>query len=204
MKPYEIDVPFEALKKPQYSCLFTNSWTKIPELIQSCSTGVIEGILSLPSTQKILMNCNQDVLLIMQNNIENPYQWEDFWTDELSQMKKDEMYPVAINNYYTGEPLFLATVTSSTLQMSLETGNLIMWSQFRNKLWIIGETSGDYLRLRELLWDPAKRVFFAKVFPETGGVCHEKIDSEGSIDPNGSPATTCFRRVLKLPLEFIS
>ncbi|MFA6080587.1 MAG: phosphoribosyl-AMP cyclohydrolase [Candidatus Gracilibacteria bacterium] len=185
------------LEKPSYLCLFVDETSKVSKCIDAIVRQKIDTIFTDSQTSKILLNCNQDVLLILQTSSQGvSYSWQIFSQEDLSELQPQKMYPVAINNSLTNAPLFLASVTDDTLRMSMETGNLILWSKSRNKLWIKGDTSGDYLRLRELMWDPEKKVFFAKVFPETGGVCHEKVDAEGNLDTNGTAASTCFRRVL--------
>lgn len=196
MKQSEIQVPESTLLKPEYSCLFVDSQTNLPQRIQSYSQVEVWNILSATTTQRVLMNCNQDVLLIMQSASRDSYFWTQFPQIGLDTLDPGWQYPLAISNSTTDIPLFLATVTPETIRMSLETGNLIMWSKSCNKLWIKWDTSWDYLRLRQLFWDSRKKVFFAKVFPATGGVCHEKIDAEWNLDKNGVAAETCFRRVI--------
>jgi phosphoribosyl-AMP cyclohydrolase len=194
MKPTDIYLGPDALSRPDYRALIVDP-TGTPTRITQSNTEEIKKIIISREVSTITMNCNQDVLLIVQQQRCGVFNWQPFSREDMKSLR-GEHFPVAINNAADNEPLFLATLNRESLATTLDTGNLIMWSMSRNKLWIKWETSGDYLKIWELLWDPLLQAFWAKVTPLTGGVCHEKIDENGNLDENGEAAKTCFRRVI--------
>lgn len=193
MKPTDIYLWPDVLSRSDYRALIIDlTWT--PRWIARTTSEEVKKVIASRNASKITMNCNQDVLLIVQKQWYG-FNWRPFSPEDMKDLRGDQ-FSVAINNAVDNEPLFLATLNRESLAMTLETGNLIMWSMSRNKLWIKWETSGDYLRVWELLWDPMLQTFWAKVTPLTGGVCHEKIDKNGNLDENGEAAETCFRRII--------
>jgi phosphoribosyl-ATP pyrophosphohydrolase/phosphoribosyl-AMP cyclohydrolase len=67
--------------------------------------------------------------------------------------------------------LMLAYVSSESLEMTLETGDLHFHSRSRNKLWKKGETSGAFMHLRQLRYDCDGDALVAMVDP-VGPACH--------------------------------
>jgi phosphoribosyl-AMP cyclohydrolase len=52
-----------------------------------------------------------------------------------------------------GRILMLASVNKEALNKTFETGLATFWSTSRNALWTKGETSGDFLKIDEILID---------------------------------------------------
>ncbi len=57
------------------------------------------------------------------------------------------LVPVTIVELSTATVLYGASQNRQAFERTLATGKLTLWSKSRNKLWLKGETSGDYLRL---------------------------------------------------------
>ena len=73
----------------------------------------------------------------------------------------------------TNEVLMFAFMNELALRKTIETGNATYWSRSRGKLWIKGEESGNYLRVRELRTDCDQDVILVKVeLAESGAACH--------------------------------
>jgi phosphoribosyl-ATP pyrophosphohydrolase/phosphoribosyl-AMP cyclohydrolase len=79
--------------------------------------------------------------------------------------------PCVVQDFATGEVLMLAYVSAQSLEMTLETGDLHLHSRSRDKLWKKGETSGAFMRLRQLRYDCDGDAVVAMVDP-TGPACH--------------------------------
>jgi phosphoribosyl-ATP pyrophosphohydrolase/phosphoribosyl-AMP cyclohydrolase len=65
----------------------------------------------------------------------------------------------------------LAFVSAESLEMTLETGDLHFHSRSRDKLWKKGETSGNFMHLRQLRYDCDGDSLVAMVDP-AGPACH--------------------------------
>jgi phosphoribosyl-AMP cyclohydrolase / phosphoribosyl-ATP pyrophosphohydrolase len=79
--------------------------------------------------------------------------------------------PCVVQDFSTGEVLTLAYVSAESLEMTLETGDLHFHSRSRDKLWRKGETSGSFMRLRQLRYDCDGDALVALVDP-AGPACH--------------------------------
>jgi phosphoribosyl-ATP pyrophosphohydrolase/phosphoribosyl-AMP cyclohydrolase len=79
--------------------------------------------------------------------------------------------PCIVQDAASGEVLMFAWVDEEALQASLETGDLHFHSRSRDRLWKKGETSGNFLRLRQLRYDCDGDAILAIVDP-VGPACH--------------------------------
>ncbi len=80
--------------------------------------------------------------------------------------------PAIVQDYQSGKVLMLGYVNEEAFQKTLETGLVHFYSRSRNKLWLKGETSKQYLYLREVYVDCDEDAILFKVEP-VGAVCHE-------------------------------
>ncbi|MEK6791228.1 MAG: bifunctional phosphoribosyl-AMP cyclohydrolase/phosphoribosyl-ATP diphosphatase HisIE [Deltaproteobacteria bacterium] len=71
----------------------------------------------------------------------------------------------------TLEVLMLAYMNKEALQKTLSTGRAHYFSRSRNKLWLKGETSGNFLNVREVYYDCDADAVLLKCAP-AGPVCH--------------------------------
>lgn len=79
--------------------------------------------------------------------------------------------PCVVQDFATGEVLMLAYVSSESLEMTLESGELHFHSRSRDQIWKKGETSGNFMRLRQLRYDCDGDSLVALVDP-AGPACH--------------------------------
>jgi phosphoribosyl-ATP pyrophosphohydrolase/phosphoribosyl-AMP cyclohydrolase len=79
--------------------------------------------------------------------------------------------PCVVQDFATGEVLMLAYVSSQSLEMTLETGDLHFHSRSRDELWKKGESSGSFMHLRQLRYDCDGDSLVAMVDP-AGPACH--------------------------------
>jgi phosphoribosyl-ATP pyrophosphohydrolase/phosphoribosyl-AMP cyclohydrolase len=79
--------------------------------------------------------------------------------------------PCVVQDFASGEVLTLAYVSAQSLEMTLETGELHFHSRSRDKLWKKGESSGNFMHLRQLRYDCDGDALVAMVDP-AGPACH--------------------------------
>ncbi|HDI72801.1 MAG: phosphoribosyl-AMP cyclohydrolase [Candidatus Altiarchaeales archaeon] len=72
----------------------------------------------------------------------------------------------------TGEVLMIAFTNREGIKRSLETGNVHYFSTSRKKLWLKGETSGHFQRIREIYVDCDGDAILFKV-EQVGAACHK-------------------------------
>lgn len=81
------------------------------------------------------------------------------------------LVPCVIQDAATGEVLTLAWMNADALKLTIETGEVHLWSRSRGELWHKGETSGNVQRVRELRYDCDADAVLALVDP-AGPACH--------------------------------
>jgi len=101
--------------------------------------------------------------------------------------KREGLLPVAVQETKTGRILMLASVNEEAFRLTLEKGLATFWSTSRNQLWTKGETSGDYLKMDEILIDCDQDALVYKVTLAGSGVCH-------TFNESGKHRLACFYR----------
>ncbi len=86
--------------------------------------------------------------------------------------KLNGIIPVIIQDFESGKILMLGFMNEEAFQKTLETSLVHFYSRTRKKIWLKGETSKHYLRLKEIYVDCDNDTLLLKVKPE-GPVCHE-------------------------------
>lgn len=86
------------------------------------------------------------------------------------------LIPVIAQDSVTGVVLMQAWMNRESLEKTLADGKLCMFSRSRGKLWTKGETSGNYLAVKEILSDCDGDCLLAKVAP-AGPACHTGADT---------------------------
>ena len=66
---------------------------------------------------------------------------------------EDGLLPVVVQDRLTGEIRMLAFATSEAIKRTLETGRATFWSRSRGELWEKGQTSGNQIRVANVLVD---------------------------------------------------
>lgn len=92
----------------------------------------------------------------------------------------DGLVPCVVQDANTGAVLTLAYMNADSLAKTKETGDVWFFSRSRQELWHKGETSGNFLRVKELRYDCDEDAILAIVIPD-GPACH-------------TGETTCFYR----------
>lgn len=105
--------------------------------------------------------------------------------------KRDGILPVVVQESSTGQILMLASVNEEAFQHSIQHKVAAFYSTSRKKLWVKGESSGNYLKLEEVLIDCDQDALLYKVSLTKGGVCH-------TFNQEGENRKACFYRTVDL------
>ena len=71
----------------------------------------------------------------------------------------------------TGQVLMVAMMNTQAVEMTLKTRRAHFWSRSRKKLWQKGETSGNFLDVKEIKIDCDRDALLLQVIPQ-GPACH--------------------------------
>ena len=97
------------------------------------------------------------------------------------------LVPAIIQDNVTRKVLMLGFMNKEAYDKTVETGKVTFWSRTRNCLWTKGETSGNFLNVKEILLDCDQDTLLIKAKPE-GPVCHTGADTcwneQNSVDLN--------------------
>lgn len=95
-------------------------------------------------------------------------------------------------DHQTGEILMVAFMNREALEQTLERKLACYWSRSRDKLWVKGETSGHFQKIKEIIVDCDMDTVVLKV-EQTGGACHtgyrscfyRRVEENGSLSVTG-------------------
>ena len=94
----------------------------------------------------------------------------------------DGLVPAIIQDVSTRKVLMLAYMNEEAYDKTLETGLATFWSRSRKQLWTKGETSGNFLHVKEILADCDADTLLVYVDPD-GPACHRGTESCFDIAP---------------------
>ena len=101
--------------------------------------------------------------------------------------KMGGLVPAIIQDNVTRKVLMLGFMNKEAYDKTVETGKVTFWSRTRNCLWTKGETSGNFLNVKEILLDCDQDTLLIKARPD-GPVCHTGADTcwneQNSVDLN--------------------
>lgn len=88
----------------------------------------------------------------------------------------DGLVPAIVQDARTRTVLMLGYMSRESLDKTNESGKVVFFSRSRRKLWTKGETSGNFLRVEEILIDCDADAILIKATP-SGAVCHTGADT---------------------------
>jgi phosphoribosyl-ATP pyrophosphohydrolase/phosphoribosyl-AMP cyclohydrolase len=91
--------------------------------------------------------------------------------DNINFNKSNGLIPVVIQDNTTLQVLMVGFMNEEALEKTLKEGKVTFFSRSKNRLWTKGETSGNYLIVKEITVDCDSDSLLVKVDP-TGPVCH--------------------------------
>lgn len=81
------------------------------------------------------------------------------------------LIPAIIQDEENKQILMLAYMNQESLQMTLQTKKCTYFSRSRNKLWLKGETSGNFQHVKHIFYDCDADTLLIQV-QQTGVACH--------------------------------
>ena len=97
----------------------------------------------------------------------------------------------------TGQVLMVGYMNQESLAITMRDRKACFWSRSRRKLWLKGETSGNFLRVQEIRADCDADALVLKCYPD-GPTCHTNetscfyrvIDFDGTVTLSGDGVAT--------------
>ena len=103
--------------------------------------------------------------------------------------KDNGLVPVILQHYKTNTVLMLGYMNEEAFLKTKELGKATFYSRSKKRLWTKGETSGNYLMVKEILIDCDQDTILIKANP-VGPTCHTGND-------------TCFNEVVEEKNDFL-
>lgn len=88
----------------------------------------------------------------------------------------DGLIPAIVQDFETNVVLMLGFMNRESFAITEETRKVTFYSRSRQKLWTKGETSGNFLYVKEILFDCDADTILIKAKP-AGAVCHTGADT---------------------------
>lgn len=90
--------------------------------------------------------------------------------------KMDGLIPAIVQDAQTNVVLMLGFMDEKAYSATKTLGKVTFYSRSKKRQWTKGETSGNYLNVKELRWDCDQDTLLVKAIPE-GPVCHTGADT---------------------------
>lgn len=81
------------------------------------------------------------------------------------------LIPAVVQNIETNEVLMVAYMNADTIEKTVNTGRATFWSRSRQEVWVKGDTSGNYMYVKEIRVDCDCDCLIVLVNP-AGPACH--------------------------------
>src|ERR1035437_9751979 len=91
--------------------------------------------------------------------------------DKMNFDRLDGLVPAVIIDSITHTVLMVGFMNKESLQITIATGKVTFYSRSRKKIWIKGETSGNFLHVVEIKSDCDDDTLLIKAIPD-GNTCH--------------------------------
>lgn len=86
------------------------------------------------------------------------------------------LLPVIIQDATTAKVLMLGYMNNEALEKTKKEGKVTFWSRSKDRLWTKGESSGNFLRVEEIMIDCDQDTILIKAHPQ-GPTCHTGADT---------------------------
>jgi phosphoribosyl-ATP pyrophosphohydrolase/phosphoribosyl-AMP cyclohydrolase len=107
--------------------------------------------------------------------------------DTLAWKKMNFMLPAIVQDAFDGRVLMQGFMNREALKVTLESGQVTFWSRSRQQLWTKGETSGNTLKLCQVIADCDNDSLLVMATP-SGPVCHLNtptcFDCDDALQPS--------------------
>ena len=81
------------------------------------------------------------------------------------------LIPAIVQNAVSGRVLMLGYMNREAVKKTLETGRVTFWSRSKNRLWVKGESSKNYLNLVDMAADCDEDSLLILANPEAANDC---------------------------------
>lgn len=132
----------------------------LDKLIEYMKFEEVEGITGA------VVNNNSDDYLKIKDLV-----GETYTPFSVFKLNSDDLIPVIVQDYKTGQVLMLAYMNEEAYEKTLRTGQMTYFSRSRQSLWLKGETSGHFQYVKSLSYDCDADTLLAKV-EQIGVACH--------------------------------
>ncbi len=88
----------------------------------------------------------------------------------------DRLVPAVVQHWKDGRVLMVGFMNEAALDQTRQSGHVTFFSRSRQKLWTKGETSGNFLELKDVLVDCDNDTLLIKANP-IGPTCHTGADT---------------------------
>ena len=112
--------------------------------------------------------------------------------------KGDGLVPVVVQDWKTGKVLMLGYMDNVALDLTEREGRVTFYSRSKQKLWTKGETSGNFLYVKEILSDCDNDTLLIKAEP-AGPVCHTGADT--CFNESNKPESVAFINDLRAVIK---
>ena len=85
---------------------------------------------------------------------------------------REGLIPAVIQEAESGEVLLVAFMNREAFELTRSTGQAHFWSRSRQKLWLKGETSGDFLLVQNIYVNCEENSLLVKVKLAGKAACH--------------------------------
>lgn len=99
--------------------------------------------------------------------------------------KGNGLLPVIIQHYSSLQVLMLGYMNSEAFQLTQSSGKVTFFSRSKQRIWTKGETSGNFLMVKEILLDCDEDTILIKAAPK-GPTCHTGTQTCFEKEANGS------------------
>ena len=90
--------------------------------------------------------------------------------------KTEGLIPVVVQDYHTKNVLMLGYMNDEAFKKTQEEGTVTFFSRSKNRLWTKGESSGNFLRVKDLKIDCDRDTLLIQATPK-GPTCHLNNDT---------------------------
>ena len=97
--------------------------------------------------------------------------------------KGNGLIPAVVQHYATGKVLMVGFMNEEAYTSSIETGRVTFFSRSKGRLWVKGESSGNWLAVKVIALDCDNDAFLIKAQP-AGPTCHTGEESCFDVEKN--------------------
>lgn len=119
----------------------------------------------------------------------------NFSVDDIDWDKSEGLIPAVIQHVHTLQVLMLGYMNIDALQQTLRTRVVTFYSRSKNRLWIKGETSKNYLALQQIFLDCDKDTLLIMALP-AGDTCH--LQRTSCFDNGTAPGIGLMAELLRI------